>query len=94
VPTPGHTGGHLSVVVEDGEKVTFLAGDASYTERLMLEGRADGVAPKPSHAVETLGRIRRLAAERPTVYLPSHDPDAATRLVAGQVAVVPSAGAA
>ena len=94
VPTPGHTGGHLSVVVEDAETVTFLAGDASYTERLMLGGRADGVAPKPSQAVETLGRIRRLAAERPTVYLPSHDPDAATRLAAGQVAVVPSAGAA
>jgi glyoxylase-like metal-dependent hydrolase (beta-lactamase superfamily II) len=94
VPTPGHTGGHLSVVVEDDDALVFLAGDASYTQRLMLEGRADGVAPKPSQSIQTLTRIQRLVAERPTVYLPSHDPEAATRLAAGQVAVVPSAGAA
>jgi N-acyl homoserine lactone hydrolase len=80
LPTPGHTGGHVSVAVEDGDTVVFLAGDASYTQALMLAGRADGVAPRRSPAVETLGRIRRLAAERPTVYLPSHDPDSARRL--------------
>jgi N-acyl homoserine lactone hydrolase len=93
VPTPGHTDGHLSVAVEDGETVIFLAGDASYTERLMLEGRADGVAPKPARAVQTLTRIQRLAADRPTVYLPSHDPDAAARLAARQIATAASGGA-
>jgi glyoxylase-like metal-dependent hydrolase (beta-lactamase superfamily II) len=72
----------VSVAVEDGDTVVFLAGDASYTQALMLAGRADGVAPRPSLAVETLARIRRLAAERPTVYLPSHDPDSPRRLAA------------
>jgi N-acyl homoserine lactone hydrolase len=86
LPTPGHTGGHLSVAVEDGETVVFLAGDASYTEALMLDGRSDGVAPKPSQAVESLARIRRLAADRPTVYLPAHDPMSPARLAARQVA--------
>jgi N-acyl homoserine lactone hydrolase len=80
LPTPGHTAGHVSVAVEEDDTVVFLAGDASYTQALMLAGRADGVAPRRSLALETLARIRRLAAERPTVYLPSHDPDSARRL--------------
>ena len=46
----------------------------------MLGGRSDGVAPKPSQAVETLTRMQCLGAERPTVYLPSHDPQSATGL--------------
>jgi N-acyl homoserine lactone hydrolase len=82
LPTPGHTAGHVSVAVEEDDTVVFLAGDASYTQALMLAGRADGVAPRRSLALETLARIRRLAAERPTVYLPSHDPDSARRLAA------------
>jgi N-acyl homoserine lactone hydrolase len=86
LPTPGHTGGHLSVALEEDETVVFLAGDASYTQSLMLEGRSDGVAPKPSQAVETLVRIQRLVAERPTVYLPSHDPQSAARLAARELA--------
>ena len=84
VPTPGHTAGHVSVAVEDGDTVVFLAGDASYTEALMRAGRADGVAPDPAQATATLQRIQRLVAERPTVYLPSHDPESVARLAAHQ----------
>jgi hypothetical protein len=36
-------------------------------------------------ARETLHRIRELARERPLVYLPSHDPEAAIRLDAWQI---------
>jgi N-acyl homoserine lactone hydrolase len=86
VATPGHTGGHLSVAVEDGETVVFLAGDTSYTQRLMLDGRVDGVTPKPAEALQTLTRIQRLVAERPTVYLPSHDPESAARLARREAA--------
>jgi N-acyl homoserine lactone hydrolase len=80
VPTPGHTPGHVSVAVEDGDTVVFLAGDASYTERLMLDGIADGVSPDPRRARESLSRIQERAAQRPTVYLPTHDPDGPRRL--------------
>jgi N-acyl homoserine lactone hydrolase len=85
VPTPGHTQGHLSVAIDDGDKVVFLAGDTSYTEQLMLAGRPDGVSPDPTRARDTLERIRRLAAERPTIYLPTHDPESTTRLERGQI---------
>jgi N-acyl homoserine lactone hydrolase len=85
VPTPGHTSAHLSVAIDGGDKVVFLAGDASYTEQLMLAGRPDGVSPDPARARDTLARIRRLAAERPTIYLPTHDPESTLRLERGQV---------
>jgi N-acyl homoserine lactone hydrolase len=85
LPTPGHTPGHLSVAVEDGDMVFFLAGDASYTEQLMLDGVVDGVTADPASSRDTTARIRRLTAERPTVYLPTHDPAAAQRLAGRQL---------
>jgi N-acyl homoserine lactone hydrolase len=80
VATPGHTPDHLSVIVEDGEGVVFIAGDASYNEATMLAGAIDGVSDNESQATATLAAIRAFAASRPTTYLPAHDPDAAQRL--------------
>ena len=85
VATPGHTPGHLSVIVRDGAQQIMLAGDTSYLESTMLSGAIDGVSPDEAVARATLADIRTLAAERPTVYLPSHDPQAAARLLARQV---------
>ena len=48
----------------------------------MVEGAIDGVAPDESAARETLARIRELTRQRPVVYLPSHDPEAGSRLAA------------
>ncbi len=87
VPTPGHTAHHLSVVVQTGGLNYFLAGDASYTEALMLVGAVDGVSPDGRAAQETLVRIRRFAERQATVYLPTHDPEAAIRLERRQVMV-------
>ncbi|HEY7030693.1 MAG TPA: N-acyl homoserine lactonase family protein [Thermomicrobiales bacterium] len=92
VPTPGHTAGHVSVVVRRDDATFFLAGDASYTEDLMLAGHVDGVAPDEEAARDTLRRIRELAALEPLVYLPSHDPASADRLRAGQTVPVAGAG--
>jgi glyoxylase-like metal-dependent hydrolase (beta-lactamase superfamily II) len=80
VPTPGHTPGHLSVVVRTGEVDYFLAGDTSYTQELLQAEIPDAVSPRPSVTLETMGRILAHAAGRPTVYLPSHDPDSVARL--------------
>jgi len=80
VPTPGHTVGHLSVIVHEAEQDVFIAGDTSYTQQLMLDGVVDGVAPDPTAAALTLERIREHLRLRPTIYLPSHDPDSRRRL--------------
>jgi glyoxylase-like metal-dependent hydrolase (beta-lactamase superfamily II) len=83
VATPGHTPGHISVLAQDGDIAFFLAGDTSYNEQLMLAGRLDGVSADEDVSRATLGAIRRLTEERSTVYLPTHDPQSATRLAAG-----------
>lgn len=80
LPTPGHTPHHLSVLVQDGSISYFLAGDASYMERLMTEQIVDAVSPNVQIARQTLTRIYTYAQGTPFVYLPSHDPDAIQRL--------------
>ncbi|HJZ72573.1 MAG TPA: N-acyl homoserine lactonase family protein [Vicinamibacterales bacterium] len=80
VATPGHTADHLSVIVESDGLAYFLAGDASYDERLMLDGQIDGVSVADAAARATLDAIRRFARDRPTVYLPTHDCESAARL--------------
>jgi glyoxylase-like metal-dependent hydrolase (beta-lactamase superfamily II) len=82
VATPGHTADHLSVLVMH-EGITYvIAGDASYTEVDMLAGQVDGVSANAHIAQATLGALKQLAAERPTVYLPTHDPESGARLAA------------
>ena len=80
VATPGHTPDHVSVIVEDGDTAIFLAGDTSYTERTMLDGKIDGVSPSEADATATLKAIRRFAETRRVIYLPTHDSAAAERL--------------
>jgi N-acyl homoserine lactone hydrolase len=85
VPTPGHTGDHLSVVVEDQDETVFIAGDASYNEAAMLNGTIDGVSDNDGQAAATLAAIRAFVESRPTVYLPAHDPQATRRLAERRV---------
>ncbi len=80
VPLPGHTPGQVGVLVQDGDHTVLLAGDSSYTEDLMLRGKADGVGVDDRGQRLTHGRIRAYAEENPTVYLVAHDPDTAARL--------------
>jgi N-acyl homoserine lactone hydrolase len=79
VPTNGHTSGHVSVVVRQEDHLVFLAGDASYSQDLMLAEIVDGVGPDERAARESLRRIKRLAREQPMVFLPAHDPETLSR---------------
>jgi glyoxylase-like metal-dependent hydrolase (beta-lactamase superfamily II) len=80
VPTPGHTPGHVSVVVTEGDLSYFLAGDAAYTERSLVGQEVDGVSPRRAVTLGTLRTILGFCRERPTVFLPTHDPGSAGRL--------------
>jgi len=82
IPTPGHTPWHISVLVQ-GMPSVLLAGDTSYSQRLLLEDKVDGVSPDENVSRQTLRRIRELAQERPLIYCPSHDPEAGSRLAHG-----------
>jgi len=85
VSTPGHSPGHLSVIVREGDTSIFLAGDTSYAQDFLLDQVVDGVSPDESAARITLTRILRYAQQTPTVYLPAHDPESASRLEARQI---------
>src|SRR5918996_1677703 len=80
VPLPGHTPGQIGVLIDEGDHTVFLAGDSSYTQELMLRGRADGVGADEEAERRTHERIRAYAAANPTVYLVAHDPDTGARL--------------
>ena len=88
VPTPGHSPGHLSVLLEEGDTTIMFAGDTSYTADHLVRMVADGIGTDLAAEIETHRRILAYAARRPTVYLPSHDPDSARRL-ADRIALEP-----
>ncbi|MBI1925575.1 N-acyl homoserine lactonase family protein [Candidatus Poribacteria bacterium] len=88
IPTEGHTAGHLSVILRDGETTFFFAGDASYTDQLMMEQVVDGVTSNEEASRQTLERILQYVQEVPTVYLPTHDAGAVERLTARQIVSV------
>src|SRR5258707_897018 len=89
VDTPGHTPGHVSVIcIDDDGRHVMLAGDATDTLDQLHAQRADAIGPDPAVHRATLARILAHSREHPTVYLPSHDPESASRLrEAGTVAV-------
>jgi N-acyl homoserine lactone hydrolase len=81
VETPGHTPGHVSVIcVDDDGRHVMLAGDATDTLEQLHAQRADAIAPDPAVHRATLARILEHCRVHPTVYLPSHDPESASRL--------------
>ena len=85
IPTPGHTAGHLSVILRAGERSYMFAGDASYTQQGLIDQIVDGVSLNRQLARQTLARLRDYVEVIPTIYLPSHDPDSADRLANNKV---------
>ena len=84
VSTPGHTHGHTSVIaIDDDGRHILLAGDATDTLEQLHGRRADAITNAPEVQVQTIDRILAHAAEHPSVYLPTHDPDSVARLNAG-----------
>lgn len=82
VPTPGHSPGHMSVIVEDGDHALCFAGDVSYSQALLLEDALDGVGADAIAMRRSHGQILEFAENTPTVYLPSHEWAARDRLEA------------
>jgi N-acyl homoserine lactone hydrolase len=80
VPTPGHTPDHISVIAYEGDAAVVIGGDAAYDEAGLIAGRLDGISPNEGAALDTMARLRALAAARPTIFLCAHDPQAADRL--------------
>ncbi|HET8844538.1 MAG TPA: MBL fold metallo-hydrolase, partial [Ktedonobacteraceae bacterium] len=80
IPTPGHTSGHMSVLLLEGEQTICFAGDVSYSQDLFVRGKVDGISFNEGVARRTIEQLQTYTKNTPTVYLPSHDPASAERL--------------
>jgi glyoxylase-like metal-dependent hydrolase (beta-lactamase superfamily II) len=80
VPTPGHTLGHMAIIIVQPDHHVLLGGDTAYDQPQLQELRVDGVSPKDDVAIATMKTILAHAEANPTVYLPSHDPHSVRRL--------------
>jgi N-acyl homoserine lactone hydrolase len=86
VPTPGHSYGHQSVLLDDGDVHILLAGDLSFDQAQLYSQRLAGISSDMPGARRSVQTVRRHLEMVPTVYLPSHDPQSLDRLRARQVA--------
>ncbi len=80
VPTPGHTHGHSSIVFKTDEFDIIFAGDTSYNQEQVLTGELAGVNVDYKKSKETYASLLAYASKHATIYLPSHDENAAIRL--------------
>ena len=82
VPTPGHTKGHLSVVIEQCDHLVLLTGDAAYSEAALRDAVVDGVAQDGRAHRRSSKLINDLCERHRVVIAPSHDPATPDRLAA------------
>ncbi|MEM7336705.1 MAG: N-acyl homoserine lactonase family protein [Chloroflexota bacterium] len=87
VPTPGHTFGHQSIIVHDDEIDYMLAGDTSFSDVQLLQGKRAGIIIDWGAAKNSYEKIKTYAAEKPLVYLPSHDLNTTQRLMASELLI-------
>ena len=80
VPTPGHTLGHIAILVVQPDHHVLIGGDTAYDQPQLQDLQVDGVSPKDDVAITTMKTILAHAEAHPTVYLPSHDPESVRRL--------------
>ncbi len=89
VPTPGHTYGHQSVILQTASVDFIFAGDTSFSDKQLLQGKIAGISADKSAARQTYANILRYCSEKPTVYLPSHDVASGKRMEERQVLYQP-----
>ena len=87
VPTPGHTAGHLSIIVDYEDVSYFLAGDVTYDQQALLGQTLQGPSLAVKQHPQTLQRILSYVQMHPTVYIPSHDWESGNRLAAKSIVV-------
>ena len=82
VPLPGHTPGHVGVLVRSGARYWLAAGDATFDSEETAAGDVAGVSQDVAEARASQDRIRQQLEGHDTVLLPAHDLGAFARLEA------------
>lgn len=75
--TPGHTPGHLSVLLETGRGRVLVVGDAAYTLSSIREQRLSLLTADDESYRRSLRQLKSFVEQEPDVIaIPSHDPAA------------------
>ena len=88
LPTPGHTEGHQSILLLDGELSYLFAGDMTFSDTQLLDEKVAGIATSREASLASIQAVKTYAAQHPTIYLPSHDAASGQRLANGQTILV------
>ena len=81
VSTPGHTEGHLSLLVRTTGRQVLLVGDAAYTVRSIGEQIAPLLTVDRERYARSLAELKAFMDQEPdAIVVPSHDPSAWKRL--------------
>ncbi|NRB53997.1 MAG: N-acyl homoserine lactonase family protein [Saprospiraceae bacterium] len=80
VPTPGHTYGHQSVILQTNEQAVFFAGDTTFTQKQLLKTKVAGICVDKKAARKTIQQIQSFGKNNSMIYLPSHDLESVKRL--------------
>jgi N-acyl homoserine lactone hydrolase len=80
VPTPGHTLGHQSVLLQDEGLTYFFGGDSSFDLLSLMNDIIDAPAFDANRTRETRQKILDYALDTPTIYMTTHDLETGRRL--------------
>lgn len=72
VPTPGHSIGHQSVIINSGAGVYFIAGDLSYNIQTLQSGVANTVLNN-KEAFQSIRKAQQFVQSTGALFLSSHD---------------------
>jgi N-acyl homoserine lactone hydrolase len=78
--TPGHTRGHMSVLLKTDTCDVLFAGDVCYNQKQLISNSFAGGNLNYRQSVNTYSRIKSLARSTKLLFLPSHDKEAGRRL--------------
>lgn len=73
-PTPGHTMGHQSVIIDLGHQRIIIAGDAAFDDVQVAQGVIPGIVEDRATTLATYDMLTRAKDEKPTLSLFTHDP--------------------
>ncbi|HEX8742167.1 MAG TPA: N-acyl homoserine lactonase family protein [Thermoleophilaceae bacterium] len=75
--TPGHTMGHMSVVLRTSEREVLLAADAAYTRHALATGHQPFLMQDEHLFARSLREVQRYAEQTPSaLVIPGHDMEA------------------
>lgn len=80
VPTPGHSSGHMSLIMDQADTRYMFIGDAAYSEKAMYSETLDGITTDVTSARQSMQRLRAAIHFGSSIVLPSHDPGVSQRL--------------